>query len=340
MQSHKTEKAPVKKKKSVQNPNTDNIKSQIQLYLKKMKSAKWFVLARKSILPALVIIWLLSGFFIVYQDETGVVRRFGKIVDPYVKSGINWCLPWPVEKVVKIKTTEIKRMSVGYKIADDLEGIPPDPLEIQRLTGDTNIIEIKIMIQYQITKPADFLFNVKNTQWLIRKYGEAALTKIVNRMKVDDVLTGGKLEIQSGMRKDIQENLDKMKTGITIISCNLQEVSPPSDVLDAFNDVARAKSDKEKIKNQAEGYRNDLIPRARGEAQELLNAGYSYQSEVVNRAKGQAESFISMLKEYLKAENVTRRRLFIEMIETVLPEAKKVIIDDSPESRGKTVIIK
>jgi hypothetical protein len=120
----------------------------------------------------------------------------------------------------------------------------------------------------------------------------------------------------------------------------LLTIPPPADVLDAFNDVARAKSDKEKIKSQAEGYRNDLIPRARGEALELLNTGYSYQSELVNRAKGQAESFLSLLKEYLKAEDVTRRRLFLEMVELVLPEAKKVIIEDSPESQGKTVIIK
>lgn len=307
---------------------------------KKIKFAKWFAVAKSSLLPAVIILWLLSGFFIVNQDETAVVRRFGAIVDPYVKPGINWRFPWPIERADKIRTTEIKRMSIGYKIMDELQGIPPDPMEIQRLTGDTNIIEIKIMVQYQITKPADYMFNARDSQWLIRKYGEAALTRIVNSMKVDDVLTTGKLQIQSGVRKAIQDNLDRLAVGITVISCNLQDVSPPADVLDAFNDVARAKSDKEKIKSQAEGYRNDLIPRARGEAMELLNAGYSYQSELVNRAKGQAESFLSFLKEYLKAEDVTRRRLFLEMIELVLPDAKKVIIEDSPESQGKTVIIK
>lgn len=309
-------------------------------FRRRVMPSKWFSAAKRFLFPALIILWLLSGFFIVNQDETAVVRRFGEIVDSYVKPGINWRVPWPIERADKIRTTEIKRMSIGYKIVDELQGIPPDPMEVQRLTGDTNIIEIKIMVQYQVTKPADYLFNARDSQWLIRKFGEAALTRIANSMKVDDVLTVGKLEIQSGVRKSIQENLDRLQIGITVISCNLQDVSPPAEVLDAFNDVARAKSDKEKIKSQAEGYRNDLIPRARGEAMELLNAGYSYQSEVVNKAKGQADSFLSLLKEYLKAENVTRRRLFIEMIEAVLPDAKKVIIEDSPESKGKTVIIK
>lgn len=309
-------------------------------FRRRILPSKWFAVIKRFLFPALIILWPLSGFFIVNQDETAVVRRFGEIVDSYVKPGINWRFPWPIERADKIRTTEIKRMSIGYKIVDELQGIPPDPMEVQRLTGDTNIIEIKIMVQYQVTKPADYLFNARDSQWLIRKFGEAALTRIANSMKVDDVLTVGKLEIQSGVRKSIQENLDRLQIGITVISCNLQDVSPPAEVLDAFNDVARAKSDKEKIKSQAEGYRNDLIPRARGEAMELLNAGYSYQSEVVNKAKGQAESFLSLLKEYLKAENVTRRRLFIEMIEAVLPDAKKIIIEDSPESKGKTVIIK
>ncbi len=293
----------------------------------------------RLIITIIAVLWFLSGFYIVKQDETAVVRTFGAVTREKVPPGIKWSFPWPIEKVDKIRTTEIKHMSIGYKILDDVEGIPPEPMELQRLTGDTNIVEIKIMVQYQITDPADFLFNVQDPHWLIRKFGEAALTRVTSSMTVDETLTTGKLDIQLQLMNEIQHKLNDLKTGITIKSCNLQEVHPSTDVVDAFNDVSRAKSDKEKIKSQADAYRNELIPRARGEAQRMLDDAYSYRSKVLNNAKGEAEKFTEILKEYRKAEAITRSRLFLEMLEEVLPRVTKVVIEDKPGS-AKSVIIK
>ncbi|MBN2135605.1 MAG: FtsH protease activity modulator HflK [Acidobacteria bacterium] len=301
----------------------------------------WNILKLLRFLPlAVLVIWVLSGFYIVNQDEAAVVMQFGKVTDPYVTPGIRWHMPWPIESILKVKTAEMKRISIGYKIIDSLEGIPPDPLEVQRLTADTNILQIKIMVQYQITNPVDYLFNINGPHWLIREFGEAALTSIISSMKVDDVLTTGKLEIQNYVRAEIQKKLDDLHSGIIIKSCNLQEAYPPDEVVDAFNDVARAKSDRERIKSEADSYRNEILPKARGRAQEILNSAYSYQSEVVNRAGGEAKSFLEVLAEYRKAPAITRERLFLEIVEQVLPRAKMVIIEDKPTAQGKAVIIK
>jgi membrane protease subunit HflK len=159
-------------------------------------------------------------------------------------------------------------------------------------------------------------------------------------MKVDEALTTGKLEIQFALTREIQKNLDMLETGITIKSCNLQEVHPPEDVVDAFNDVSRAQSDREKIKSQADAYRNELLPKARGRAQEILNEATAYRSRTVNKAKGESGKFNALLVEYRKSPSVTHRRLFLETLEKVLPKVTKIIIRDKPGQKGRAVIIK
>lgn len=287
---------------------------------------------------------LLSSLFIVAADEQGVVKRFGKY-NRTEKPGIHFKLPWPIEKVQKPKVTEVKRIEIGFRTIDP--GPPASyrhiPEESLMLTGDLNIVSSEFIVQYRIKNAEEYLFNVKDPETTIRDAAEAAKRQVVGDKEVDYILTVGKAEIQEQVRSLLQEIMDSYKSGIHIVAVQLQDVEPPKPVIGAFKDVASAKEDKDKYINQAEAYRNEIIPTAQGEAQKLLNEAEAYKAEKINRAKGEADRFTKILDETKKNEDVTRKRLYLETMESVLSGMDKFIIDSKNSSslnflelRGKT----
>ncbi|MBI2487603.1 MAG: FtsH protease activity modulator HflK [Deltaproteobacteria bacterium] len=278
--------------------------------------------------------WILSSsFYIVEADEQGVVKRFGKY-SRTDKPGIHFKLPWPIEEVQKPKVTQVKRIEIGFRTIDP--GPPARyrevPEESLMLTGDLNIVSSEFIVQYRIKNPEEYLFNAKDVEIVLRDAAEAAKRQVVGDKEIDYVLTVGKAEIQEEVRNLLQEIMDSYRVGIYIVAVQLQDVQPPKPVIGAFKDVASAKEDKDKFINQAEAYRNQIIPRAQGEAQKLLNEAGAYKTEKINRAEGEADRFLKVLEESKKAEDVTRKRLYLETMESVLSGMDKFIIDSKNSS--------
>jgi membrane protease subunit HflK len=279
-------------------------------------------------LPALAVLaWLASGTYTVESDELAVVKRFGAIVDPAVPSGIHWRLPWPVESHRTFETTSVYKMGVGMITRDYLRGIPsPEELSLW-LTGNTNIVSVKLMIQYTVVDLAAFLYRMEGPQFLMARLAEAALTDVVGGMNVDDVLTTSRPEIARGVRERTQQRLDEIGLGVTVNSVNLLSVDPPSQVIDVFRDVSNAAADRERIINEANGYANSIIPRARGEATWIVERAHGERDAAISKASGESARFLSVLAEYRKAPSATRKRLYLETLETVMPRVKRYVID-------------
>lgn len=273
-----------------------------------------------------ILVWALSGFYIVQSDEQGVVTRFGKIVKKAVPPGIHYHLPWPMEKVDKPKIRKINRVSIGYMDKKGKEKEGTDSVIIQRLTGDINIINMRILLQYSIKDAPNYLFKTENPDYLVKVAAEAAITEIVGTLAVDEVLTIGKLKIQNKTQKIVQEFLDSYGCGIQVLTANLQEIHPPKDVIKSFKDVINAHADMDKFISEAHSSKNIIIPKARGEAVSLIKSAEAYRENKINRATGDSSRFLAVLEAYQKAPRVNRDRLYLETMEKIGPKMRKYII--------------
>jgi len=290
----------------------------------------------KWIIPAVVVLWLLSGIYIVRPGEQGVVRRFGKSVR-VTQPGPHYCLPRPVERVDKVKVEKVRRIEVGFRT---ISPGPPAryrfiPQESLMLTGDEQIVDAQIIVQYKVSDPKKFLFNVRgleSPQGAIMDAAEVALRQVVGQRPIDDVLIGEKLQIEIDSRELLQQIIDGYDSGIRVVEVKLQTVRPPKEVEKAFSDVVSAKEDKERLIKEADGYREDVLPKARGLAQKIIREAEGYKAERLKRAQGDADRFLVVLKEYTKAKDVTRKRLYLETMEQILPGIRKFVID--PEVGG------
>ena len=290
----------------------------------------------KWIIPAVVVLWLLSGVYIIGPDEQGVVRQFGKAVR-LAEPGPHYRLPLPIERVDKVKVNKVRRIEVGFRT---ISPGPPAryrfvPQESLMLTGDEQIIDAQIIVQYQIREPEKFLFNVRgleSPQGAIMDGAEVALRQVIGQRPIDDVLITEKLQVEIDIRELLQRIVDRYQSGVAIVEVKLQTVRPPKEVERAFSDVVSAKEDKERLIKEADGYREDLLPKARGLAQSIIRAAEAYRAERIKRAEGDADRFLSVLKEYEKAKDVTRKRLYLETMEQILPGIRKFVID--PEVAG------
>ncbi len=285
------------------------------------------IIARVALL-VFAVLYLASGLYVVQPDEQGVVTRFGRLVSDRVMPGMHYHAPWPFEKVDRPKTTEVKIMSVGYRVVDKVRGLPPAKEETEILTGDENIINIQMMVQYRISDPIAFLFASENPHWLVRKAAESVLTRVIGSMGVDDVLTTEKLAIQERVRAGTEEILARYGCGLKVIGAYFQDINPPEEVGFAFRDVASAKEDKNRIIHEAQGYQNEALPRARGQANDILRQAEAYESERIEQSKGDSERFLALLTEYEKQPAVTRTRLYVEAMEEILPRLKKYVVSD------------
>jgi len=279
------------------------------------------------ILGIALVLWLLTGIYVVGPDEVGVVQTFGKY-SRSSQSGLNYHFPYPIETVKTPKVTEVKRIEIGFRSIgkNQYQTVERESL---MLTGDENIVDAEMIVQYKIKDPEAYLFNFIKPELTVREASEASLRTVVGRHNIDEALTSGKFMIQEETKELVQSILDKYKTGILVVAVQLQDVSPPQQVIAAFKDVASAKEDKNKMVNQAEGYRNDIIPKARGEAQSMIREAEGYKKARIARAEGDVAKFSAVLKEYRKAKGVTETRMYLETMEEILPRIEKIIIPDA-----------
>ncbi len=273
-----------------------------------------------------LVLWLLTGVYSVGPDEVGVVRTFGKVTR-VVQSGLRYHFPYPIEVVDTPKVTEVKRVEIGFRTLrnNQVRSVEQESL---MLTGDENIVDAEMIVQYKIKDPIAYLFKFVRPELTVREASEASLRTVVGRHGIDEALTSGKFMIQEETKELLQAILDKYQTGIFIVAVQLQDVSPPQQVISAFKDVASAKEDKNRMVNQAEGYRNDIIPKARGEAQAMIREAEGFSEARIKRAEGDVAKFVKMLEKYNKAKTITKKRLYLETMEEVLPGIEKYIVPD------------
>ena len=282
-----------------------------------------------GILPLLglaVAFWLLTGIYMVGPDEVGVIRTFGAYTHQ-TQPGLNWHYPYPIQTVKTPKVTEVKRIEIGFRTTRNGQYRTVEK-ESLMLTGDENIVDAELIVQYRIKEPENYLFKIVEPELTVREASAASLRTIVGMNNIDETLTTGKYRIQEEAKKQIQPILDKYQSGIQVVAAQLQDVSPPKQVIAAFKDVASAKEDKNRLSNQAEGYRNDVIPKARGEAEAMIRGAEGFKESRIKRAEGDVAKFNTVLKEYRKAKDITRERLYLETMEKVLPGVEKVIVPD------------
>ena len=273
-----------------------------------------------------LVLWLLTGTYMVGPDEVGIVRTFGAYTR-VAQSGLNWHFPAPIETVNTPKVTEVKRIEIGFRTLKNGQYRTVEK-ESLMLTGDENIVDAEMIVQYKIKDPVAYLFNIVGPVLTVREASEASLRTVVGRNNIDETLTTGKFRIQEETKEQLQLILDIYESGIHVVAVQLQDVSPPKEVLGAFKDVASAKEDKNRMINQAEGYRNDIIPKARGEGEAMIRNAEGFRESRIKRSEGDAAKFTTVLKEYKKAKSITQKRLYLETMEKVLPGIDKIIIPD------------
>jgi membrane protease subunit HflK len=281
--------------------------------------------ARQVALAALAI-WALSGVYLVAADQQAVDTLFGRVVSPRVLPGLHYALPWPIQRVTKLKVRQLQRLVVGGDLPDSVLG-RSQPALSQFLTGDQNIINMRVVVQYSVSVPADYLFQTQDPAQLVGAAVEAEMARRVTHRGVDAVLTSEKAAIQEEVRAAAQKRLNEYRAGVLLSTVNIESVTPPPEAADAFRDVASARADTARIVSEAEGYANDLIPRARGQAQQMLSESQAYREKKTNEALGDAARFNQIAAEYTKAAQVTGRRLYLETMEQVLPRIRKLIVD-------------
>ena len=290
------------------------------------RPAPWYAGHRRAWIGGLATLavagYLLTGIFTVAADEQGVIRRFGRVA-ARLGPGIHYRLPWPVDRVDVMKTTSVMKTGVGFDLAEGDTRVAG----VEILTGDTNIVSVAMTLQYVIRNPAAFLFAIETPAAVVGSVAESVLTETVLGMRVDEVLTTGRLTIQERVKTRAQTILDRYDSGIQITSASMMGITFDGSVAQAFQDVASASADRENKINQGRSYANDLLPKARGEARSMVLAAQSYKDQHVAEAIGNTTRFLELMAEYNKAPDVTRTRLYLEAMEKILPKLKKYVID-------------
>lgn len=262
------------------------------------------------IVAIVLIVWVASGIYIIDESERGVVLRFGnfsEVTDP----GPHWHVPYPVETVEKVNVTKI--FNVTH--------------QAQMLTKDQNLIEIELGAQYRIRDAKEYLFNVREPDYTLKEATESALRQVVGGKTMDEILNpGGRQAVVQDTEDVIQEIVDNYKAGILVTKVNMQSTQPPDAVQDAFQDAIKAEEDEVRLKNQAEAYARDIVPRAEGAAQRILEEAEAYKVQITDKAKGETSRFVQIYNEYLTAPAVTRQRMYLDAMESVLSSVSKVVV--------------
>jgi membrane protease subunit HflK len=294
-----------------------------------------------------VVLWLLSGFYIVAPDQAGVVTRFGKYIET-TGAGLHYHLPTPIESVQKPAVTRENVIEIGFRSNQGAPNffnttaqrgnntnVQPVQAESLMLTGDENIVDLYFTVRWRIATPQDYLFNIEDVPGTIKNVVESVMREVIGRHPIDDALTDNKTLVQQEAKQLLQNVLDNYQAGVQVTAVELQQVNPPEAVVDAFRDVQAARADAEKAVNQAKGYANDIVPRARGQVAQVMQDAEGYKAAKVAEAQGAAQRFLSQLAEYKKAPEVTRKRLYLETMQDVLSGADKIVL---PKGVGEQVL--
>lgn len=261
-------------------------------------------------IAALVIVWLLSGIYIVDEGKRGVETRFGA-KSVVTMPGPHWHLPWPIDEVEQV----------------DVEGVRTTNHNSQMLTEDENIVALSLAVQYNVKNAQNYVFEVRDPDVTLKQAAETSIREVVGRNTMDFILTAGRSEIAGDTKRIMQEILDSYQTGLNVLQVNLNEAQPPEEVQDAFDDAIKAREDEQRIINEANAYRNDIVPKARGDGQRLMEEAEAYRTRVLKSSQGETERFNQLFAEYERAPEVTRERLYIETIEEVMSNNPKVMLD-------------
>lgn len=274
------------------------------------------------LIGALALVWVASGFYIVDAGQRGVVLRFGKFVET-TEPGPRWHLPWPIESREIVNVDQVRTVEIGYR-----NNVKSKVLkESLMLTDDENIIDLQFAVQYILKDPKEFLFINRAPEDSVLQVAETAMREIVGKNQMDFVLYEGRADIADRAKVLMQQILDRYKTGISISQVTLQNIQPPEQVQAAFDDAVKAGQDRERLKNEAEAYANDVVPRARGLASRLQEEAQGYKQSVIANAEGEASRFVQILAEYQKAPQVTRQRMYLDTMQTVMNNTSKVLVD-------------
>ena len=282
-------------------------------------------------LPLLAAVWLSSGIYKVQPDEQGIVLRLGRWVATQ-EPGLHYHLPFPLETVMLPKITQINEVRLGGSNTPIDQSHPR-----QMLTGDENIVEADCSVSWKIKDAGQFLFNVRHPELNVRIAAESALREIISRTPIQDAMSDKRKQVAEQTHDLLQSILDDEHAGVLITQIQLQRVDPPVEVIDAFNDVQRAKADQERLRNEAQAYSNDILPKARGEADKTEQDAEAYKSQVVDLAQGKAKSFSARDASYRKHEDVTAWRLYLEGVDNMLKKAKRVMIDATGKGGASVV---
>ncbi|TSD90392.1 FtsH protease activity modulator HflK [Mycobacterium sp. KBS0706] len=295
----------------------------------------------RGILIAIVVIivgWLLTGIYRVQPDELGVVQRFGAYVRTE-QPGLRYHLPAPIETVTKPSVTTQNRIEIGFS-SEGRAGNRDVPDESQMLTKDENIIDIDFIVLWRISDPVAYLFNIKNADGTVKVAAESAMREVIGNTEIQPALNEARGQIEQSARQLLQATLDGYGTpgrpgaGVVIDQVQLQKVAPPQQVIASFDDVQSARQNQDQLRNDAETYRNDVVPRARGQAEQVAQQAEGYREQVVARARGDAARFTSVLQSYRLAPEITAERFYLETLETVLKGSNKIMIDDAVGGQG------
>ncbi len=271
-----------------------------------------------GIIAVVVVIgWLLTGWYRVESYEQGVVLVFGKWVGT-TEEGLNYNWPTPIGQVLTPAIDKVEQFNIGGNAAQSL-----------MLTGDENIIDVDFVVKWKISDAGKFLFNVQDPTSVTASVAESAMRQVIGQTALSTALAEGRARVEQETLALMQEMLDEYGAGILVMEVELQNVDPPSAVIDAFRDVQAARADQERAVNEAQAYQNQIVPVARGESQRLIQQAEAYKEQVINDAEGDAARFLSVYNEYIQAKDVTERRLYLETMEEVLSGMNKMIIDTS-----------
>jgi len=282
---------------------------------------------------AVAALWLASGIYRVQPDEQGVVLRFGAY-NRLTLPGLNYHMPWPIERVETPAVTRINRIEVGYRSAAGAridtgnQGGRNVLEESLMLTGDENIIDINFAVFWRINDAVGYLFNTRNPPVIIKAVAESSMREVIGRTPIQPALTELRAQIETDVLRQTQQILNNYKAGVEITQVQLQKVDPPAEVVESFVDVQRANTDAERLRNEAEAYHNDIVPRARGDAARIVAEGQGARQASIAQATGQTQRFLAVLAAYQTARDVTMRRMYLETMQDILTHSPSLVVDD------------
>ena len=287
-------------------------------------SLKYFVILA-------VLLWLLSGIYIIDPAERGVVLRFGAFQSSATQ-GPHWHIPYPIETVYKVNVEQIRAAEIGFRNIQNSSYSGGVSSESLMLTKDENMVDVKLAVQYKIADAQAYLFNVFNPEMTLSHVVQSVIRQVVGDNTMDHVLTTGREQVAQEVKRHSQNLLNEYNTGLLITAVTMQDAQPPIQVKASFDDVVKAREDEQRYINEAKAYANDIVPKARGASQRLIAEAEAYKSQVVSKSEGEAYRFTQILTEYLKAPVVTKERLYRETLEEVLGSTSKVIVDSNSNS--------